>query len=247
MILRTLIIDDEPLAHDVILTFAQDVPFIKIVGQYYSATEALTLLNTQPIDLIFLDIQMPILTGIELLNILPHKPEVIITSAYQEYALQGYELDVTDYLLKPFLFERFLLATNKAFARVSLKQKPQQQQVIDIEHQTNVQAPSDPSQDHILIKVDRKQIRVALSEISCLEAYGNYVKVWRQSNCLLTPNTLTAFTDILPSNDFIRVHKSAIINKAYVDYTEDNGVYLKDGRRFPIGKQHRLHLKQSLS
>ncbi|MCJ8274018.1 MAG: response regulator [Psychrosphaera sp.] len=127
MILRTLIIDDEPLAHDVILTFAKEVPFITVVGQCYRATEALTLLNDQPVDLIFLDIQMPMLTGIELLKMLPNKPLVIITSAYEEYALQGYELDVTDYLLKPFRFDRFLQALNKALTRHnSLNVQPDQ-------------------------------------------------------------------------------------------------------------------------
>ena len=266
MTLRTLIIDDEPLAHDVILTFAKEVPFIEIVGQCYSATEALTRLNNQQVDLIFLDIQMPVLTGIELLKVLPNKPQVIITSAYQEYALQGYELDVTDYLLKPFRYDRFLQATNKALSRHNSLmsqqgQKVQQGQQVQQNQQdlqsedTTEKAPAAPANikeqaeknlTHILIKVDRKQIRVDLSEISVLEAYGNYVKVWRDQSCLLTLKTLTGIAEYLPQTDFIRVHKSAIVNKAYIDYIEDNIVYLKGGQHYRIGKKHKSNLIKAL-
>ncbi|NQZ08727.1 MAG: response regulator transcription factor [Algicola sp.] len=248
MILRTLIIDDEPLAHDVILTFAKEVPFIAVVGQCYSATEALTVLNNQPVDLLFLDIQMPLLTGIELLKMLPNKPLVIITSAYEEFALQGYELDVTDYLLKPFRFDRFLQAVNKALTRHN-SQNEQPAQAQNTTHKTADDTQQQPKKSltHILIKVDRKQVRVALSEVCCLEAYGNYVKVWRAGICLLTPSSLTRFADMLPQSDFIRVHKSVIVNKSYIDYIEDNTLYLKGGQCFAIAQQHKKKLKNDLN
>jgi DNA-binding LytR/AlgR family response regulator len=237
MTLRTLIIDDEPLAHDVILTFAKEVPFITVAGQCYSATEALTVLNEQSVDLIFLDIQMPLMTGIELLKVLPNKPLVIITSAYEEFALQGYELDVTDYLLKPFRYDRFLQAVSKALTRHNSSKTAAP---------TPPQEAAEKGQTHILIKVDKKRVRVALSEISHLEAYGNYVKVHRGQSCLLTPRTLTSLAEQLPQTDFIRVHKSVVVNKAYTDYIEGDTLYLKSGQGIAIGKQHKLSLKNAL-
>ena len=110
--LKAIIIDDEPLAHNVILKYASDIPYLEIVGQFYLATEAYTILSEQKIDLMLLDINMPVIKGLDFLRTLENKPEVIITSAYEEYALEGFELQVTDYLLKPFRFERFLKAVN---------------------------------------------------------------------------------------------------------------------------------------
>lgn len=245
MTLRTLIIDDEPLAHEVILTFAKEIEFIDIVGQCYRATQALTLLNEQPVDLLFLDIQMPVLTGIELLKVLPNKPQVIITSAYEEYALQGFELDVTDYLLKPFRFERFAQATNKALTRHNALNLPANKHQ-GIEPAIQAKQQITPPSTHILIKVDKKQIRVALNEISCAEAYGNYVKVWRGDSCLLTPSSLTKFEQSLPTADFIRIHKSVIVNKSYIDFIENNNLHLKSGKHFAIGQQYKKQLKEAL-
>lgn len=239
MILKTLIVDDEPLAHEVILEFVKELPFIEIVGQCYSATEALAFLSGQTVDLLFLDIQMPMLTGLELLKLLPNKPQVIITSAYQEYALEGYALDVTDYLLKPFAYDRFLQATSKALS------KHQQNTALSAQP-VSASLNEPPAITHLFIKVDRKQIQVPLEEICALEAYGNYVKVWRDKQCLLTPKTLTSFEQIVPDETFIRIHKSVIVNKIHIDYLEANTLYLKNGQSHAIGKQHKFNLKQVL-
>jgi len=247
MILTALIIDDEPLAHDVILTFAKEVPFLDVVGQCYSATQALTYLACHQVDLIFLDIQMPMMTGIELLKVLQNKPQVVITSAYQEYALQGYELDVTDYLLKPFRYDRFIQAASKVLKYHDRKVEDIEAACVANSEKIATEPVSKPMANHIFIKVDRKQVQLALSDISCLEAYGNYVKVWRSDQSLLTPRTLTSFAETLPKGQFIRIHKSVIVQVSFIDFIEGNSLHLKGGQVFSIGKQNKETLKQVLT
>ncbi|MDN5199807.1 LytTR family DNA-binding domain-containing protein [Fulvivirgaceae bacterium BMA10] len=233
MHLKALIIDDEPLAHDVILRYVDDVDFLEIVGQCYLATEALVFLRKQPVDLIFLDIQMPKLMGLDFLRTLNHKPIVIITSAFKEHALESYELDVCDYLLKPFRFDRFLKAVNKAmethqFKNQSFMAPP------DNDVSQNEQDP-----EFLFIKSDKRLVQVNIHDIQYLESYGNYVKVWQGKEYLLTPRTLTSFEEQLSNEIFIRVHKSFIVNKNHVDYLEGNMVILKSGVSISVGKNYR--------
>ncbi len=248
MTLTALIIDDEPLAHDVILTFAKEVPFLEVVGQCYSATQALTYLASHQVDLIFLDIQMPMMTGIEFLKVLQNKPQVIVTSAYQEYALQGYELDVTDYLLKPFRYDRFIQAASKVL-KYHARQVEDNEKVDSGQERvaTEIAPVIKTTPSHIFIKVDRKKVQLALTEISCLEAYGNYVKVWRSDQSLLTPRTLTSFAETLPKDQFIRIHKSVIVQISFIDFIEGNSLHLKGGQIFSIGKQNKESLRQALA
>ncbi len=236
MKLKALIIDDEPLAHKIILEYAKDVDFIEVVGQCHLATEALTFLKTQEVDLIFLDINMPKLTGLDFLRSFSVQPIVIITSAYQEHALESYELDVCDYLLKPFRFDRFLKATNKAFELFQLKNKPA----------TNIASSEYTVEDskQLFIKSDKKLINVNFQEIYYLESYGNYVKVWLEHEYHLTPKTLSSFTDLLPESDFFKIHKSFIINRHYIDYLEGNFVLMKNSKQLPVGKNNRAAFKR---
>lgn len=235
MKMRCLIIDDEPLAHDVILTYAEEVPFLEICGHCYRATEALDFLSRHSVDLIFLDIRMPRLTGLELLKTLIQKPLVIITSAYEEYALESYDLDVCDYLLKPFRFDRFLKATNRALADFT-QQKPAPGPV----------PAAPPVTPHLYIKSDKKQVLVHLDEIYYLESLGNYVKVWRETGFLLTPRTLTSFETQLPADTFIRIHKSFLMNKQFLHFIEGNTITLKNGKKLPIGKNHKPVVQELL-
>jgi len=236
-ILHALIIDDEPLAHKVILKYAEDIPFLLIVGQVYQATDAYTLLQQHPIDLLFLDIQMPKLKGLNFLRTLDQKPLVIITSAYEEYALEGYELQVCDYLLKPFRFERFLKAVHQA-------QKRHQPAVAPSPTAT---APPDAAPDQLFLKVDKRFLQIKFSDIICLESYGNYVKVWTGDNFLLTPRTLTSFEEELPSEQFARIHKSFILQKTRIDYLEGNQIFMTNGMAIPIGKNYRTTVKAWIS
>lgn len=228
--LSTLIVDDEPLAHNILLEYSKNVPFIEVVGQCYSATEALNYLADRQIDLLFLDINMPVLTGLDLLKIIKHQPQVVITSAYQEYALESFEFEVADYLLKPFSFERYLQACNKVKKRYELLQQAKKQS---------------ESQD-IVIKVDKKHLVLKLKDISCFEAYGNYVKVWSQGKSLLTAGTLASFKQQLPVSDFIQVHRSVIVNRDFIEYVEGQELRLKDGNTFNIGKSFKPSIIDNL-
>lgn len=230
MKLRTLIVDDEPLAHDVILTYIEDVPFLEVTGQCYLATEAIGVLQTKEVDLIFLDIQMPKLQGLDFLRTLKHPPLVIITSAYEEYALESYDLDVCDYLLKPFRFDRFLKAANKALDRY----RGQVQNATSISGITEANIAT----KQLFIKSDKRHIQIDQSDIHYLESFGNYVKIWLASEFIITPRTLSSFEDQL-SNSFVRIHKSFIINCEQVAYLEGNMVVLKSKKTLPIGKSHR--------
>ena len=233
MKLKALVVDDEPLAHEVIKEYVKDTPFIEIIGHCYRATEAMTFLAGQKIDLMFLDIQMPKLKGLDFLKSLQHKPLCIITSAYEEYALESFELDVCDYLLKPFRFERFLKAANKAQELFQLKQPVVPH--ISIKDQS------------FFIKEDKRHIQLYYDEVQYLESYGNYVKVWIGNTYHLTPRTLSSFEEQLPEASFAKIHKSYIVNTKHVSYLEGNQVMMKNDKLLPLGKNHRQFFKQLIT
>ena len=239
--LKALIIDDEPLAHRVILEYVKDVSFIEIVGQCNLATEAISFLQDQEVDLLFLDINMPKIKGLDFLRTLKNQPLAIITSAYQEYALESFELDVCDYLLKPFRFDRFLKAVNKAQEVYQLKAGEN-----TIMAEGNHKGLSLQESTQLFIKADRRLINIDLTEVYYFESYGNYVKVWLKDQFHLTPRTLTSFVEQVPDNDFYRIHKSFLINRKFIDYVEGNFLLMKNGKQLPIGKNHRSDFKQFL-
>lgn len=238
--LKALIIDDEPLAHKIILEYAKDVSFIEVIGQCYLATEAFSFLKNQDIDLIFLDINMPKITGLEFLKTLHKKPLIIITSAYQEYALESFELDVCDYLLKPFRFDRFLKATNKAFELYELKNANNSPSTI-----SSIAASEETNQ--LFIKSDKRYVQVNLANVFYIESYGNYIKIWLEKEYHLTAQTLTSFEQQLPKDDFFRIHKSFIVNKKHIDYVEGNRVVMKNEKVLVIGKNHRRDFKNFIT
>lgn len=233
MVLKTLIIDDEPLAHKVVEEYSHMVSFLEVVGHCYTATKAIDFLHTQPVDLLFLDIQMPGLTGIELLETLRKPPLVIITSAYNQYALESYQFDVCDYLLKPFRLNRFLQAANKALDWHKLRQP--------------IEEPLPSESGKVLfIKSDKKMIKVAVSSISHIESFGNFVKVWQTFNYILTAATLTHLEAQLPNDNFIRVHKSFIVNQSHLEYVEGNIIGLTGKVKVVIGKSYRQEVRKRL-
>lgn len=236
--LNCLIIDDEPLAHDVILSHLEDIPFVKVVGQCHRATDAFTFLSKQEVDLLFLDIRMPKLNGLDFVKTLTQKPLIIITSAYEEYALESFDLEVCDYLLKPFRFDRLLKAVNRARTLQELKQQQNQ-------NKPSIANPVDDA--YIAIKVDKKHLLIKLNEIYYFESLGNYIKVWKDREFVLTQRTLSSLEEQLPKNLFIRTHKSFILQKAAVTYLEGNEIILKNGTRIPVGKNYRTTIKQLLA
>lgn len=226
--LKLLIIDDEPLAHQVLRHHCALHPDLAIVGHCYSANEALALLtstanSTAKIDLLLLDINMPVVSGLDLLKAVKNPPLVIITSAHQEYALDGYAFDVTDYLLKPFSEERFASAIDKVKRRIAT-------------------APANQASPHIILKVEREQRKFQLEKITCFEAYGNYVKVWQGKNMTLVNASLKSLRQQLPAKDFIQVHKSFIIHRQEVTSIDSQSLQLSNQMRIKIGDAYRANV-----
>lgn len=236
--ITALIIDDEPLAHQVIETYAQDLDFLDIAGHCHRATEAYGFLSEHAVDLIFLDINMPKLKGLDFLRTLDRRPKVIITSAYGEYALESFELQVSDYLLKPFRFSRFLRAVNK------VRQELEKGADAGAKQAKKSKGASSEITDHLFVKVDRQYRRLDFKDLHYLESYGNYVKLWTsQEDFLLTARTLSSFQAELPPT-FQKIHKSYIVNKALVDYLEGNQLAMRSGQVLPVGKLQREAVKR---
>ncbi len=220
-----VIIDDEPIAHRIIEGYANQMQSLKKEGNCYNALEAIDFLNRISVDLVFLDINMPKLTGFELLKTLSNKPKVIITSAYEEFAIQGYEFDVVDYLLKPFSFERFLKAVNK----------------VSHSPPTTISKISNSEPEYIFIKADKKQYRVVLDTILFIEASGNYCKVYLEDKKLITLKKISDFEGMLPDR-FIRVHNSFLIAKDKIEVIEGNSIHMRS-HKIPIGHTYKSVIK----
>jgi len=226
--LKALIVDDEPLAHEVILYHLAEHADISIVGRCYNATQALSCLANGHVDLLFLDINMPDLSGIELLKVLRNRPQVVIISAYQEYAIQGFDLDVTDYLLKPVCSERLSRALDKVRFR---NEKKTSNEVV---------------QQHIVLKVDREKRRFTLDEISVLEAYGNYVKLWQGNEMVLVNSSLKLLIEMLPKTLFTQIHKSFVINNGKINAVETDSITMECGRTLKASKTYKKKLQHLL-
>ncbi len=224
MSIRCLIVDDEPLAQRVIERYAANVPFLEVAAKCNSAIEAIEALHHHPVDLIFLDINMPRLSGMDFLKTLKNPPLVIVTTAYAEYALQGYELDVVDYLMKPFSFDRFFRAVQKAeeFLRGREKRAPEPREA------------GPPEEPIIFIKSSKKTYRVNLGEILYIEALGDYVKIYTTTRMIISYQSMKNLEALLPPAAFPRIHKSFIIALAHIDLIEGNQVKIRD-RMVPIG------------
>lgn len=227
--LKAIIVDDEPLAHQVIMHHLAAHSDISVTGQCYSAIEALSTLAKSNIELLFLDINMPELSGIEMLKVLANRPQVIIISAYQEFAIAGFELDVTDYLLKPVSAERLSQALDKVRVRANAN--------INANINANSSAENLPvTRESIVLKVDREKRKFQLNSISFLEAYGNYVKLWQQDKMTLVSSTLKHLLSELPDHLFVQIHKSFVINKEKVTTVKNDTVKLACGTQVKIGK-----------
>jgi DNA-binding LytR/AlgR family response regulator len=240
--LQLLIVDDEPLAHQVLLHHLAADPDVQVVAQCYNAAEALAVLAHQPIDLMLLDIQMPVLTGLDMLKVLATPPQVIITSAYAEYALDGFALDVTDYLLKPISAERLQQALEKVrrrqLARTLLAAGAQPELP---------QAVPPIAACFIVLKVERELRKFELARISCFEAYGNYVKVWQSGQMTLVNSTLKQIHTQCENAGFVQVHKSFLVNKQQVIAVDSHKVQLADRLQIKIGEAYKDNARAILA
>lgn len=220
--LRCIIADDEPIARQIIENYIQEIPNLELVASCKNAFEVMEIVEKEIVDVLFLDINMPKLSGLSLLKTMQKKPAVIITTAYSEYAVEGFELSVTDYLLKPFSLERFLQAV------IKVKQKEIVAEEITISKELKTS---------LFVKSDKKIIKLKTDEISHVEAYGNYIKIFA-GTMILTPQTLSDFIEKLPDS-FLRIHKSFVINFNQLKLIEGNQIVLQNDTKLPIGKSYR--------
>lgn len=225
MSINCLIIDDEPLSRDVLRSYIQDHPDLSLEGECKDAFEAMGALEKSGVDLIFLDINMPKLSGINFYKSLNQKPMVVFTTAYPEFAVEGFELDAIDYLLKPFSFERFIKAINKVKGKNSAQEKE--------------------ASDFIMLKADKKMYRTAYEDILFFESLGDYVKVHTKERVLIIAGTLKKLLLELPESQFIRTHKSYIISKSKVEYIEGNQIKIGE-QMVSIGQAYREGVLQGL-
>ena len=229
---KYLIIDDEHIAHDIIKGYCDLLPNMELMKHCYDAIEALEYLNKNIVDLIFLDLNMPKLKGFEFLKTLPSPPKVIVTTAYSEFALEGYELNIVDYLLKPFSFERFLKAVNK------------------VEDSTRIIMPSssegpDAATKRIFLRENKSHIQVDINDIIYIEAAGNYTKVTTIDKTITVREKISDMIESLPSNDFLQVHKSFAIAIKHIKSIEGNRIHIGDNT-IPIGKLYKANVNKLL-
>jgi len=228
--IKTIIIDDEQPAVSILTNFVNKIPFLQLELATTDAFAGLQVLNTRPIDLLLLDIEMPDITGVELLKSLENKPMVIFTTAYENYALQGYELDILDYLVKPIRFERFLKAANKAHHL----------------HQLNQPALAPKETESIFIKVDYKNVKINLSDINFIEGLKDYVKIHTTEGMFMTRLNLKGIEAKLPTEQFIRVHRSYIVPLQKITSFQKGQVFL--GKvAIPVGVTYQTALLRKLS
>lgn len=234
-----IIIDDEELGRDLLENFIGRLPHLELRGKFGNPLEALASYRESPADIIFLDIQMPEMTGIELLKTLSIVPAVIFTTAYNTYALESYELSVIDYLLKPFGFTRFLQAVNKATEHIDLKYKAQNG-TLSIPSSLN-----SGTSDFLLINADRKILRLYLKDITYIQSLKEYVVYYTDKEKIMALGSLKSLEEKLPSTEFIRIHKSYIVAKNRVKSVEGNQLDIGDAT-LPIGGIYRKEVMTSL-
>lgn len=238
--MNCIAIDDEPLALNVIQDFCQRIDYINLVARCTNPVEAVRILNSNDIDLIFLDIQMPNITGLEFIKTLVNPPLVILTTAYTEHALQGYEINALDYLVKPIPFERFFRAVNKAYELINLKKgKP----AVPVVH-----APVEASVNYIMVKVEYNLVKVNLDDIIYIEGLKDYIKIYTVNGpkALLTKSTMKNIEEKLPEDRFVRVHKSFIVSVSKINMVENNRILFGE-KRIPVGNQYKQHFYEILN
>lgn len=227
---RILIADDEKLARALLTEYVNKIPQLELVGQCCNAMEAMSVMNSQKVDILLSDIQMPDMSGVDMVKNVSSSTAVIFTTAYSEYAVQGYELGVVDYLLKPIAFPRFMQAINKALHYLDLREKATQP--------TAVSASPTSQQDTLLVKADRRIYQIKFSDLFYVEGQREYVTFHTTSKNITALYSLKDLESELPASDFIRIHKSFIVAKGKIDFIEGNQISV-NGTLLPIGNSYK--------
>lgn len=236
--LKCVIIDDEPLAIKVIENYINQLQEFEILQTFENPVKAFGAIESLKPDIIFSDINMPMLNGLDLVRSLDHPPAIIFTTAYREYAVEGFEVEAVDYLVKPISFKRFLQAIRKAQKLLNPEVKKDEvlrsnksDRNIPFEHQ------------YTFFKVDKKMIKVYLKDIEFIESLKDYIKIITKEGALIVYQTLTGITNVLPSSKFIRIHRSYTIGVNHVEALEGNCVVI-GGKELPIGRNHQQEVKE---
>jgi len=221
-----LVVDDEPIARSIVLNYCQHLPLLHIVASCANALEAKTGLQNHKIDILFLDINMPILDGISFLKTLKNPPQVIFTTAYKEYATSAFDISACDYLVKPFSLERFIVAVDKAMER------------LNINNNIIPESALSKTEDYFFVKADGKIFKIKYEDFLFSEACGNYTKIVTTKTTILPGMSFSSFEELLSKAVFIRVHRSFIINKSKITHIEGNRVFI-DKNEIPIGSNYK--------
>lgn len=221
-----LIVDDEPIARDIIRTYCAHLPYLRVAGVCGSALDARAVLMQQKVDIVFLDINMPVMDGISFLKTLKIPPQIIFTTAYKEYAVDAFDLAACDYLLKPFSLERFIVAVDKAVEKLH-----------PAAH-VFAEAGESKEDNFLFLKADGRIYKIMHDDLLYAEANGNYTKVRTTQQTLLPAMTFSGFEEIIPKSKFLRIHRSFIINKSKIDHIEGNRVFIQN-TEIPIGSNYR--------
>ena len=224
--INCLIVDDEPIAREIVKTYCSHLAALHIVASCGNALDAKMVLQQQKIDILFLDINMPVLDGIAFLKTLKHQPQVIFTTAYKEYAIDAFDLSACDYLLKPFSLERFIIAVDKALEKLVPS--------LNIT-EANIETKQE---DYVFIKADGKIYKILFDELLFAEANGNYTKIVTTQYSLLANMTFSSFEELLPKSSFLRVHRSFLINIPKITHIEGNRIFITH-YEIPIGSNYR--------
>lgn len=222
-----LIVDDEQLARKLLQEFVSKVPALELKGMCKNPLEAMEIMNTQAIDILLLDIQMPELTGVEFLKTLKNRPATIFTTAYSEYAIEGYQLDVIDYLVKPFSLDRFIMAINKAMEFIDLRRKAKA-----------AGSAVNNETEHLLLHADHKIYKVKLNDILYIEGLKEYVSYYTREKRIIVLQSLKSIEESLPSDRFIRVHRSYIVPIDRIKTLDGNQVQIGE-KLIPIGRSYK--------
>jgi DNA-binding LytR/AlgR family response regulator len=231
MKIKCVLIDDEPLAIKVLQNYFTNFTDFEITGTFVNALEALDFINNNSVDAVFLDINMPMMTGFELISLIENKTKVIITTAFREFAAESYDLEVLDYLVKPIPLPRFIKCINKITTEYNLK--------------NNIKVENHRVEPHLFIKVDKKMIKINIDEILFVEGMKEYIKVVTLDKTYITHKSLTALSDELPADRFMRIHKSYLIAINKVKSIEGNRIQIQSFT-LPIGRNYSKEVKSKI-
>jgi DNA-binding LytR/AlgR family response regulator len=236
MKINCVIVDDEPIAREIIAGYCTHLEDLQIVAMCGNAMEAKKILQSQAVDILFLDINMPVIDGVSFAKTLKPGAQVIFTTAYKEYATDAFDLAACDYLLKPFSFDRFIIAVDKAMEKL---------QVSPIPGKAGFSSIKEKADDFIFLKTEGRIYKIMHDELRYAEAQGNYTRVVTDSTVLMPKMPFSAFEELLPSGRFVRTHRSFIINKSKIDHIEGNRVFVK-GSEIPIGSNYKENVLKEL-